>query len=63
MSAWAVVCLCLGGGAALAGAVFLGRRWAQGEAAKAVSEAQTRMSNIRDSDDSATTDRMRDGGF
>ena len=63
MSVWAIVWTCLGVGAALAGAVFLGRRWAQGETAKAVSEAQTRMANIRDSSDSSSTDRMRDGRF
>jgi len=62
-SVWFVVSLCIGIGAILAGAVFLGRRWAKGETAKAVSEAQTRMADVRNSSDSTTADRMSDGRF
>ena len=49
--------------AALGLAVWLGRRLAKGEASKAVSEAQARMADHRDSSDSATTDRLSDGRF
>lgn len=61
MSAGFVVALCIGVGAILAGAVWVGRRLAQGESAKAASEAQTRMADVPDSSDSDSTDRMSDG--
>jgi len=61
VSAWAIVLICLAGGATLAGAVWLGRRWQAGRQAEATSAAQARMAEHRDSSDSASTDRMRDG--
>ena len=47
----------------MAAALCVGRRIEKGKNAKAVSEAQARMADHRDSSDSAITDRMRDGRF
>ena len=49
--------------ASLGLAVWVGRRLAQGQNAKAASEAQARMAEHRDSSDSATTDRLSDGRY
>ena len=63
MSVWVALSLCIGIAGALFAAVWLGRRLEKGKNAKAVSEAQARMADHRDSSDSATADRMRDGRF
>ena len=63
MSAWFGISLFVGIVAAMAAALWVGRRLAKGEASKAASEAQARMADYRDSSDSATTDRLSDGRF
>ena len=49
--------------AAVAGAIWLGRRLQKGEAAKAASEAQTRMAEVADSSKSATSSRLSSGDY
>ena len=63
MSAWVGLSVFIAVVAAMAGALWMGRRIEKGKNAKAVSEAQARMADHRDSSDSAITDRMRDGRF
>ena len=49
--------------AAVAGAVWLGRRLQKGKAAKAASEAQARMAKVAGNSKSATSSRLTDGNF
>ena len=49
--------------AAVAGAVWLGRRLQKGKAAQAASEAQARMAEVADSSKSANASRLSSGDY